>query len=57
MVNAMPPAQVDYMTAKIPMQRCGELDEIAALATFIVSPATSFTTGFTWDFSGGRAVY
>ena len=57
MVAAMPPEQVDYMTAKIPMQRCGELDEIATLAAFIVSPATRFTTGFTWDFSGGRAVY
>ncbi len=57
MVDAMPPEQVDYMTSRIPMQRCGELDEIAQLAAFIVSPATTFTTGFTWDFSGGRAVY
>ena len=29
MVAALPAAQVDYMTAKIPMQPCGELDEIA----------------------------
>lgn len=57
MVDAMPPEQVDYMTSRIPMQRCGELHEIAQLAAFIVSPATTFTTGFTWDFSGGRAVY
>ncbi|MCF3649883.1 SDR family NAD(P)-dependent oxidoreductase [Synoicihabitans lomoniglobus] len=57
MVAAMPPEQVKYMTDKIPMARCGELDEIAALMGFIVSPASSFTTGFTWDFSGGRAVY
>jgi NAD(P)-dependent dehydrogenase (short-subunit alcohol dehydrogenase family) len=55
MVDAMPPAQVAYMTEKIPMKRCGTLDEIANMAAFIVSPETSFTTGFTFDLSGGRA--
>lgn len=57
MVDAMPEAQVKYMTDKIPMKRCGSLDEVAAMAAFIVSPATSFTTGFTFDLTGGRAVY
>jgi NAD(P)-dependent dehydrogenase (short-subunit alcohol dehydrogenase family) len=55
MVEAMPPAQVAYMTDKIPMKRCGTLQEIADLAVFIVSPEASFTTGFTFDLSGGRA--
>ena len=55
MVEAMPPAQVTYMTDKIPMKRCGTLEEIADLAAFIVSPEASFTTGFTFDLSGGRA--
>jgi 3-oxoacyl-[acyl-carrier protein] reductase len=55
MVEAMPPAQVAYMTEKIPMKRCGTLEEIADMAAFIVSPAASFTTGFTFDLSGGRA--
>lgn len=57
MVAAMPPAQVKYMTDKIPMKRCGALDEVAAMAAFIVSRETSFTTGFTFDLTGGRAVY
>lgn len=57
MVEAMPPAQVSYMTEKIPMKRCGTLEEIADMAAFIVSPETSFTTGFTFDLSGGRATY
>lgn len=57
MVDAMPPAQVTYMTDKIPMKRCGTLDEIAAMAAFIVSPDTGFTTGFTFDLTGGRATY
>jgi NAD(P)-dependent dehydrogenase (short-subunit alcohol dehydrogenase family) len=55
MVEAMPPAQVAYMTEKIPMKRCGTLQEIAEMAAFIVSPEASFTTGFTFDLSGGRA--
>jgi len=57
LVDAMPAEQVKYMTDKIPMKRCGTLDEIAGLALFIVSPQNSFTTGFTFDLSGGRATY
>ncbi len=57
LVDAMPPEQVTYMTSRIPMQRCATLAEVAELATFVLSPAASFTTGFTWDLSGGRATY
>ena len=57
MVEAMEKSQVDYMLKRIPMQRCGLLEEIASLATWIISPECSFTTGFTFDLSGGRAVY
>jgi len=57
MVEALPQATIDYMTAKIPMQRCGELEEAAQMIAWIVSPACSFTTGFTFDLSGGRATY
>lgn len=57
MVQGMDPAQVKYMTDKIPMKRCGALDEVASLATWIVSAEASFNTGFTFDLTGGRAVY
>ncbi len=57
MVAALPGDQVAYMTDKIPMKRCGELEEFATVAEFIVSPQNSFTTAFTFDLSGGRAVY
>jgi 2-dehydro-3-deoxy-L-rhamnonate dehydrogenase (NAD+) len=57
MVDALPEAQVRYMTDKIPMHRCGELEEAASMIAWIISPACSFTTGFTFDLSGGRAVY
>lgn len=57
MVDAMDPGQVKYMTDKIPMKRCGELTEIASMAAWIVSKEASFNTGFTFDLTGGRAVY
>lgn len=57
LVDKMNPEQVKYMTDKIPMKRCGQLDEVAAMACWIVSPEASFNTGFTFDLSGGRAVY
>ena len=57
MVDDMEPAQVKYMTDRIPMKRCGQLSEVAALASWIVSEEASFNTGFTFDLTGGRAVY
>ena len=57
LVNNMPEEQVRYMTDKIPMKRCGTLDELTNIITYIVSPSNSFTTGFTFDLSGGRATY
>ena len=57
MVDNMEPTQVKYMTDKIPMKRCGTLAEVAAMACWILSPEASFNTGFTFDLSGGRAVY
>jgi 2-dehydro-3-deoxy-L-rhamnonate dehydrogenase (NAD+) len=57
MVAQLPEAQVKYMTDKIPMKRCGSMEEFAAMAAFIISPENSFTTAFTFDLTGGRAVY
>ncbi|MBS1667261.1 MAG: SDR family oxidoreductase [Bacteroidetes bacterium] len=49
--------QLDYMTAKIPMKRLGTVEEVAAMCCFIVSDENSFSTGFIYDISGGRATY
>ena len=54
MVAAMPAEQVKYMTDKIPMKRCGSISEIAHMIAFIASPMCAFTTGFTFDATGGR---
>lgn len=57
MVDAMDPEQVLYMTEKIPMKRCGLLEEAASLSAWIVSPEAAFNTAYTFDLSGGRATY
>ncbi len=49
--------QLAYMTEKIPMKRFGTVEEVAALCCFIVSDENSFSTGFIYDISGGRATY
>ena len=56
-LDTIPPEQVKYMTDKIPMKRSGTLEEAASMAVFIVSRENSFSTGFTFDLSGGRATY
>lgn len=69
-VNAVTPAGIDAgmthgnseevqtgMKAAIPMGRLGTADEVAALVSWLASPACSFSTGAVFDLSGGRSVY
>lgn len=51
------PDQLRYLTERIPMKRLGTVEEAANLACWIVSEEASFTTGFIFDLSGGRATY
>lgn len=48
---------IDYMLSKIPMGRFGKKEEAAAMAAWLCSEDCSFTTGSTFDLSGGRATY
>jgi NAD(P)-dependent dehydrogenase (short-subunit alcohol dehydrogenase family) len=48
---------LDYMVERIPLGRMGRADEVAALICFLASEELSFSTGATYDISGGRAVY
>ena len=57
LVDNLPVEQVKYMTDKIPMKRCGTLEEVVNMAIYIISRKNSFTTGFTFDLTGGRATY
>ena len=46
-----------HMTSKIPMNRIGQPEEVAALIAWLASEECSFSTGATFDLSGGRATY
>jgi NAD(P)-dependent dehydrogenase (short-subunit alcohol dehydrogenase family) len=48
---------VDYMVSRIPLGRMGTPEEVAALICWLASEDCSFSTGATYDASGGRAVY
>ena len=48
---------IDYMVERIPLGRMGTPAEVAALIAFLASEDLSFSTGATYDISGGRAVY
>jgi len=48
---------IDYMVERIPMGRMGSPEEVAALVCWLVSEECSFSTGATYDISGGRTVY
>jgi NAD(P)-dependent dehydrogenase (short-subunit alcohol dehydrogenase family) len=50
-------AHIDYMRSKIPMERFGTVEEIAAIIAWLASEECSFTTGAVFDVSGGRATY
>jgi NAD(P)-dependent dehydrogenase (short-subunit alcohol dehydrogenase family) len=70
LVNAVAPAVVEtpmlatiseehirYMVERIPMGRLGRAEEVASLVCWLASEECSFSTGATYDISGGRAVY
>jgi 2-dehydro-3-deoxy-L-rhamnonate dehydrogenase (NAD+) len=48
---------VDYMVERIPMGRMGTPEEVASLVAWLASEECSFSTGATYDISGGRAVF
>jgi NAD(P)-dependent dehydrogenase (short-subunit alcohol dehydrogenase family) len=57
MFNQMTEQHIRYMLSKIPLGRFGRVDEIAAMVAWLASEECSFSTGATFDLSGGRAVY
>jgi NAD(P)-dependent dehydrogenase (short-subunit alcohol dehydrogenase family) len=70
LVNAIAPAvintpilhqisqeHIEYMTARIPLGRVGEPEEVAALICWLSSEEMTFSTGAVFDISGGRATY
>ena len=57
LLKQMTPEFIASIKAKIPMRRFMAIEELAAMVAWIASPECSFTTGFTFDLTGGRATY
>jgi 3-oxoacyl-[acyl-carrier protein] reductase len=57
MFSQMTQQHIDYMLSKIPMNRFGTVEEMAALVAWLSSEDCSFSTGAVFDISGGRATY
>ena len=70
LVNAIAPAVIEtpiladiseehvaYMLARVPLGRMGKAEEVANLVAFLASEELSFSTGATFDISGGRATF
>ncbi len=57
LLREMTPEFIAAMRAKIPMGRFLQAAEVAEMVAWVASPACSFTTGFAFDLTGGRATY
>jgi NAD(P)-dependent dehydrogenase (short-subunit alcohol dehydrogenase family) len=57
MFAQMTQSHIDYMLSKIPLNRFGTADEIAALVAWLCTEECSFSTGAVFDLSGGRSTY
>jgi NAD(P)-dependent dehydrogenase (short-subunit alcohol dehydrogenase family) len=53
----MSQSHLDWMLSKIPRGRFLQAEELASLATWLVSEENSFSTGAVFDISGGRSTY
>lgn len=57
LLNDMSPESVALSRSKIPLGRIGQTREVAAMVTWMCSDDCSFSTGATFDISGGRSTY
>jgi NAD(P)-dependent dehydrogenase (short-subunit alcohol dehydrogenase family) len=55
--DSMKQEHIDFMLSKIPMGRFLQVDEAAALITWLATEDCAFSTGAVFDLSGGRSTY
>jgi len=55
--SQMTEQHIQYMLSKIPMNRFGEVEEVAEMVAWLASPLCTFATGAAFDLSGGMATY
>jgi len=56
-LDGWPKDYVATLLAKIPMGRFGTPEELASMVAWIASREASFSTGATFDLTGGRSDY
>ena len=57
MAKELTPQRRAEIISRIPAGRFVTVEEIAAMVAFLASDECSFSTGATFDLSGGRATY
>src|SRR5882757_9450428 len=57
LIKQMSSETYETVVAKIPLGRPGRPEEVAAMIAWLASDECSFSTGATFDLSGGRATY
>lgn len=57
LMQQLPAEQIQMSLSKIPMERFGTIDEVSSMITWMASQECSFSSGATFDISGGRATY
>src|SRR5581483_10251558 len=57
MFAQMTKEHINWMLSKIPMNRFGKAQEIAALIAWLCSDDVTFSTGAAFDITGGRSTY
>ena len=55
--SQMTEQHIQFMLSKIPMNRFGEVEEVAEMVSWLASPLCTFSTAAVFDLSGGRATY
>jgi NAD(P)-dependent dehydrogenase (short-subunit alcohol dehydrogenase family) len=55
--SQMTEQHIQFMLSKIPMNRFGQVEEVAEMVGWLASPLCTFATGAAFDLSGGRATY
>ena len=48
------PDRIDRLSSQIPLQRCGEPEEVAAAIVWLLSDEASYITGGFVDVAGGK---
>ncbi len=57
MVRGLSDEHVQYMLSRVPLGRLATVDEAALLIAYLASDGMTFSTGATFDLSGGRLTY